>query len=82
MYEALIKFVQSGLVGIGLGFVMGHILYFLISRLYIPKFLLNIFTLGAVVGAFLVSDAIAHESGLLTHGGHGGLPGQPRGTPT
>ena len=66
VYEALIKFVQSGLVGIGLGFVMGHILYFLISRLYIPKFLLNIFTLGAVVGAFLVSDAIAHESGLLT----------------
>ncbi|WP_420458378.1 cation:proton antiporter [Neolewinella sp.] len=66
VYEALIKFVQSGLVGIGLGFVMGHVLYFLISRLYIPKFLLNIFTLGAVVGAFLVSDAIAHESGLLT----------------
>ena len=66
VYDALIKFVQSGLVGIGLGFVMGHVLYFLISRLYIPKFLLNIFTLGAVVGAFLVSDAIAHESGLLT----------------
>ena len=66
VYDSLIKFVQSGLVGIGLGFVMGHVLYFLISRLYIPKFLLNIFTLGAVVGAFLVSDAIAHESGLLT----------------
>ncbi|CAH1000578.1 K(+)/H(+) antiporter NhaP2 [Neolewinella maritima] len=66
IYEALVKFVQSGLVGIGLGFVFGHILFILISRLYIPKFLLNIFTLGAVVGAFLVSDSIAHESGLLT----------------
>ena len=66
VYDSLIKFVQSGLVGIGLGFVFGHLLYVLISRLYIPRFLLNIFTLGAVVGAFLVSDAIAHESGLLT----------------
>ncbi|THH37589.1 cation:proton antiporter [Neolewinella litorea] len=66
VYNSLIKFLQSGLVGIGLGFVLGHLLFVLISRLYIPKFLLNIVTLGFVVGAFLISDAIAHESGLLT----------------
>lgn len=64
--EALTKFFQSGLVGIGLGFVLGHLLYLIISRYYVPRFLLNVFTLGAVVGAFLVSDAIVHESGLLT----------------
>ncbi|NJB86996.1 NhaP-type Na+/H+ or K+/H+ antiporter [Lewinella marina] len=66
VYNSLIKFLQSGLVGIGLGFVLGRLLFILISRLYIPKFLLNIVTLGFVVGAFLLSDAIAHESGLLT----------------
>jgi NhaP-type Na+/H+ or K+/H+ antiporter len=66
VYRALVKFVQSGLVGIGLGFVIGHLLYLLISRLYVPRYLLNIVTLGFVVMAFLVSDAIAHESGLLT----------------
>ena len=66
IYNSLIKFLQSGLVGIGLGFVLGHLLFILISRFYIPKFLLNIVTLGFVVGAFLISDTIAHESGLLT----------------
>lgn len=66
VYKALVKFFQSGLVGIGLGFVIGHLLYWVISRLYVPRFLLNIVTLGFVVGAFLLSDAIAHESGLLT----------------
>ncbi len=66
VYKALIKFFQSGLVGIGLGFVVGHILFVLISRHYVPKFLLNIVTLGFVVAAFLLSDSIAHESGLLT----------------
>ncbi|MBB4078897.1 NhaP-type Na+/H+ or K+/H+ antiporter [Lewinella aquimaris] len=66
VYQSLVKFFQAGLVGIGLGFVIGHLLFFVISRLYVPKFLLNIVTLGFVVGAFLVSDAIVHESGLLT----------------
>ena len=66
VYNSLIKFFQSGMVGIGLGFVLGHLLYVLIARFYIPRFLLNIVTLGFVVGAFLISDTIAHESGLLT----------------
>ena len=66
VYRALIKFFQSGLVGIGLGVVTGHLLYLVISRLYVPRYLLNIVTLGFVVGAFLLSDSIAHESGLLT----------------
>ncbi|NJC26582.1 cation:proton antiporter [Neolewinella antarctica] len=64
--EAIIQFVRSGLVGIGLGATLGYGLYLLITRLYVPKFLLNVFILAAVIGAFLMSDAIAHESGLLT----------------
>ncbi len=64
--EAMVEFVRSGLVGIGLGATLGHGLYLLITRLYVPKYLLNVFILAAVIGAFLMSDAIAHESGLLT----------------
>lgn len=66
VYESLIKFFQSGLTGIGLGVLFGHGLYFLISRLYVPKYLLNVVVLATVIGAFLLSDTIAHESGLLT----------------
>ena len=64
--EAIIEFARSGLVGVGLGATFGYGLYLLISRLYVPKYLLNVFILAAVIGAFLLSDAIAHESGLLT----------------
>lgn len=64
--QAMLGFVRSGLVGIGLGGTLGYGLYLLITRLYVPKFLLNVFILAAVIGAFLMSDAIAHESGLLT----------------
>lgn len=66
VYKSLVKFFQSGLVGIGLGAATGHVLYLIISRVYVPRYLLNIVTLGFVVGAFLLSDSIAHESGLLT----------------
>ena len=64
--EAIVEFARSGLVGVGLGATLGYGLYLLITRLYVPKFLLNVFILAAVIGAFLMSDAIAHESGLLT----------------
>lgn len=64
--EAIIEFARSGLVGVGLGATFGYLLYQLITRLYVPKFLLNVFILAAVIAAFLMSDAIAHESGLLT----------------
>lgn len=64
--EALLGFARSGLVGIGLGFLLGMGLYFVIKRLYVPRYLLNVFTLASVIGAFCLSDMIAHESGLLT----------------
>ncbi|PHI19004.1 cell shape-determining protein [Lewinellaceae bacterium SD302] len=64
--EAIFEFIRSGLVGIGLGFLLGMGLYFIIKRLYVPRYLLNVFTLASVIGAFVLSDMIAHESGLLT----------------
>lgn len=64
--EAIVEFMRSALVGIGLGSTLGWLLYQLISRLYVPKYLLNVFILAAVIAAFLASDSIAHESGLLT----------------
>ncbi|MEM9837154.1 MAG: sodium:proton antiporter [Bacteroidota bacterium] len=64
--EAILEFVRSGLVGVGLGFLLGMALYFIIKRLYVPRYLLNVFILASVMGAFLLSDMIAHESGLLT----------------
>lgn len=64
--EAVLEFIRSGLVGIGLGFLLGMALYFIIKRLYVPRYLLNVFTLASVIGAFVLSDLIAHESGLLT----------------
>lgn len=64
--EAILEFVRSGLVGVGLGFLLGMLMYFIIKNLYVPRYLLNVFTLASVIGAFCLSDLIAHESGLLT----------------
>ncbi|WP_020568276.1 cation:proton antiporter [Neolewinella persica] len=64
--HALIEFFRSGLAGIGLGVVFGFVLYQIIVRHLVPKYLLNVFTLATVVGAFMFSNLIAEESGLLT----------------
>lgn len=64
--EAFLNFARSVFVGLGLGVILGGGLYFFIKRLFIPRYLLSVFTLALVMGAFLLSDLIAHESGLLT----------------
>ncbi len=64
--EAFLTFARSVFVGLGLGAILGGGLYFFIKRLFIPRYLLSVFTLALVLGAFLLSDLIAHESGLLT----------------
>jgi NhaP-type Na+/H+ or K+/H+ antiporter len=54
------------LSGLSLGVIGAYALYQLIKRELIPKYLLSVFTLAWVLGLFVLSDFIAHESGLLT----------------
>lgn len=55
---------------LGLGLMIGGgaalILVFLVKRYLIPEYLKNVFTLASVLLAFSVSNAIKHESGLVT----------------
>ncbi|MCF6308360.1 MAG: cation:proton antiporter [Flavobacteriaceae bacterium] len=62
---ALIEFGKIILFGATFGFTFAHTLNYLINKKFIPKYLLNVFALAAVLGVFVLSDAFAHESGLL-----------------
>ena len=45
--------------------LIAYALYQFIKREWIPHYLLNVFTLASVLGVFVLSDSLAHESGLL-----------------
>lgn len=64
--HALITFIQIILIGVALGAAAGYFLYSMIKNDWIPHYLLNVVTLAFVLGAFVLSDIVAHESGLLT----------------
>ncbi len=64
--HALIQFIQIILIGLALGTIAAYVLYQLIKNDLIPHYLLNVFTLAFVLGVFVFSDIMAHESGLLT----------------
>ena len=64
--HALISFLKIVIVGISLGFTAAHLLNFMIKRNLIPHYLLNVFTLALVLGIFVESDILEHESGLLS----------------
>ncbi len=49
-------------VGVGAALALSQ----LIKRKMIPHYLLNVFTLALVLAAFVTSDLLVHESGLLT----------------
>ncbi|GAA4109400.1 sodium:proton antiporter [Aquimarina addita] len=63
---ALIEFAKIVLFGFTFGFTFAHALAFGIKKKVIPHYLLNVFTLATVLGVFVLSDAFAHESGLLS----------------
>jgi NhaP-type Na+/H+ or K+/H+ antiporter len=63
---ALIEFGKIVLFGFTFGFSFAHALAFSIKKKLIPHYLLNVFTLAAVLGVFVLSDSFAHESGLLS----------------
>lgn len=62
---AFIEFGKIVLFGATFGFTFAHALNFIINKKWVPHYLLNVFALAAVLGVFVLSDAFAHESGLL-----------------
>ncbi|NND32969.1 MAG: sodium:proton antiporter [Saprospiraceae bacterium] len=62
---ALFGFIKVVVVGTAVGLIAGYALYFLVKKNLIPPYLLNVFTLAAVLGVFVLADLFAAESGLL-----------------
>jgi len=62
---ALLEFAKILISGFIFGFAFANALAFLIKRNVIPHYLLNVFTLAAVLGGFVLADIFANESGLL-----------------
>lgn len=63
---ALFEFGKIVLFGLTFGFTFAHALNFMINKKWVPHYLLNVFALAVVLGVFVLSDAFAHESGLLS----------------
>ena len=62
---ALIEFGKIVLFGATFGFTFAHAMVYIIKKKLVPHYLLNAFSLAMVLGVFVLSDAFAHESGLL-----------------
>ena len=62
---ALIEFGKIILFGTTFGFTFAHALNLALNKKWIPHYLINVSALAAVLGVFVLSDAYAHESGLL-----------------
>lgn len=63
--HAVQQFGKIVIIGTSIGFTSAYFLYYLIKKQLIPHYLLNVFTLALVLGVFVASDIMAHESGLL-----------------
>ncbi len=64
--QGLMAFANILLVGFSLGMIAALVLKVMIKREWVPHYLLNVFTLALVLGVFVFSDMLAHESGLLS----------------
>lgn len=64
--ETVISLLMTIVVGLGLAYVFGKGLEIMLRRHMIPDFLHGTVILGGAVAAFTISNAIQHESGLLT----------------
>ncbi len=62
---ALMEFCKILLFGTTFGFTFAHALTAAVKRNFIPHYLLNVVSLSVVLLVFVMSDALAHESGLL-----------------
>ncbi|MBS9777672.1 MAG: sodium:proton antiporter [Gammaproteobacteria bacterium] len=59
-------FLKTLSLGVFVGAIAAVILVFLIKRHLVPEYLKNVFTLAWVLLVFSISNAIEHESGLVT----------------
>ncbi|WP_417659746.1 cation:proton antiporter [Pseudidiomarina sp.] len=64
--QALQAFATTIGVGFALGFAGGKLLGWALLKSIFPHYLKNVATLAVVLGVFAVSNALQHESGLLT----------------
>ena len=62
---ALIEFLKILLFGFTFGFTFAHALAIAIKKRLIPHYLLNVASLSVVLLVYVMSDILAHESGLL-----------------
>nr|WP_319776187.1 cation:proton antiporter [uncultured Sphaerochaeta sp.] len=64
--EHLLQFLLRILIGTGLGFSGGYVLYIFLKRKWLPASQSNIFVLASALALFTLSDYFVHEAGLLT----------------
>lgn len=62
---AFVEFGKIVLFGTTFGFTFAHGLNSIINRKWVPHYLMNVFSLAAVLSVFVLADEFAHESGLL-----------------
>lgn len=62
---AFVEFGKIVLFGTTFGFTFAHGLNSIFNRKWVPHYLMNVFSLAAVLGVFVLADEFAHESGLL-----------------
>lgn len=60
-----LAFVLVCVIGTALGLAAGFMLGFLLKKHWLPEYLQNFATVALVLSAFTLSNALAHESGLL-----------------
>ncbi|WP_127346748.1 cation:proton antiporter [Pseudidiomarina mangrovi] len=65
-WHALQAFAITLLVGFAIGYAAARLLAVTLMRGWLPHYLQNVATLVVVLGVFAISNALQHESGLLT----------------
>ncbi len=64
--HTIFAFGQTVLSGLGFGAAVGYFLGIALRRNWFPHYLQNTAVLTIILGVFAISNAVAHESGLLT----------------
>ncbi len=66
LQHSLLSFVKIIALGIILGLLAGYVLGLMLRHRWLPEYLHNFATIAIVLGVFTLSNAVEHESGLLT----------------